>query len=134
MSQTSSLDGLQIFVVEDEAMVSTLLEDILRDFGCEVLGVAATVTDALARAAALPRIDIAILDVHLGGETVHPVADLLRARGVPLVFTTGFEPADLCQRYPESRLLNKPYRPEALAKLLGDLRDQAHHDRGERCT
>jgi CheY-like chemotaxis protein len=122
MSPDADLQGLQVFIVEDEAMVSLLLEDMLAEFGCTVVAVAATLSDALARAELTPEIDAAILDVHLGGETIYPVADLLRRRGVPFVFSTGYGPADLRQRYPESRLLNKPYTPEALARVLGAFR------------
>jgi hypothetical protein len=38
------------------------------------------------------------------------------------VFSTGYGPADLAQRYPESRLLGKPYTPDALAAALAALR------------
>lgn len=121
----SRLFGLQVMIVEDEPLVSMMLEDVLTDFGCVVAGVAATVSDALSQAAATPAIDAAILDVHLGGETVYPVADLLDARGVPFVFSTGYGPADLRQRYPQSQLLDKPYTPEALANVLAGFLDEA---------
>jgi CheY-like chemotaxis protein len=114
----SSLLGLQVFLVEDEVMVALILEDMLAEFGCVLAGAAATVDEALAALAATPELDAAILDVNLGGEKVFPVADILAARGVPFVFSTGYGPADLHQRYPGCRLLNKPYRPEALAQLL----------------
>lgn len=117
----SALFGLQIFLVEDEAVVAAALEDMLAEFGCILAGAAANVADALAAVQATLDIDAAILDVNLGGEKVFSVADILVARNVPIVFSTGFGPADLAERYPDSRLLEKPYRPEALADLLGEL-------------
>ena len=117
----SALFGLQIFLVEDEAMVAATLEDMLAEFGCILAGAAANVTDALAAVQATSEIDAAILDVNLGGDKVFPVADILVDRDIPIVFSTGFGPADLAERYPESRLLEKPYQPEALAGLLVEL-------------
>jgi CheY-like chemotaxis protein len=115
-----ALIGLQVFVVEDEPAVAILLEDMLAEFGCVLAGQAATVTEALSAAKATDEIDGAILDVNLGGEKVFPVADLLVRRGVPIVFSTGYGPADILRRYPQSRLLHKPYPPEALARVLSD--------------
>jgi CheY-like chemotaxis protein len=123
----SALFGLQILLVEDEALVAATLEDMLADFGCTLAGAAATLTDALAAIQATFDIDAAILDVNLGGEKVFPVADILVGRNIPIVFSTGFGPADLAQRYPESRLLQKPYQPEALADLLIDLARRPLH-------
>ncbi|CAN7143839.1 response regulator [Phenylobacterium sp. LjRoot225] len=117
----TALFGLQILLVEDEAVVAATLEDMLAEFGCTLAGAAATLTEALTAIHAAFDIDAAILDVNLGGEKVFPVADILVGRNIPIVFSTGFGPADLTQRYPESRLLEKPYQPEALADLLVEL-------------
>ena len=96
---------------------------MLAGFGCIVAGVASTVGQALADVASTQQIDAAILDVHIGGELIFPVADALADREVPFVFSTGFGPSDLAQRYPESRVLAKPYASEALAEVLASLRD-----------
>lgn len=116
-----ALLGLEILLVEDEALVAALLEDMLAEFGCILAGAAATISEALATVEAAAVIDAAILDVNLGGEKVFPVADILVGRGVPIVFSTAYGPADLAERYPQARILQKPYRPEALAELLIDL-------------
>ena len=126
MSQHVGLYGLQVFVVEDEMMVSLMLEDMLEDFGCTIAGAAATVDDALSRLQSTLDIDAAILDVHVGGDMIFPVADILVKRGVPFVFSTGHGPADLPRRYPDSRLLNKPYSPEQLASVLEDFAHAGH--------
>lgn len=126
-SRTSAypaLFGLQIFLVEDEAMVAAMLEDMLAEFGCILAGAAASVADALAAVRATAEIDAAILDVNLGGQKVYPVADILVRRKVPIVFSTAYGPADLAKRYPQSRLLEKPYQPPALAELLVELARQ----------
>jgi CheY-like chemotaxis protein len=120
-----SLNGLQVFVVEDERLISMMLEMMLGDLGCVVAGVAATVDAALARVKAAQGIDAAILDVNIGGEKVFAVAEALLERGVPFVFSTGCGPADLAERYPNSRLLNKPYSPEQLARVLAAVTQEA---------
>ncbi|MGR4862344.1 response regulator [Caulobacter sp. LARHSG274] len=119
-----------MLVVEDELLLALMLEDMLADFGCVVAGPAETVAKALSLIAATTDIDAAILDVHIGGEMVFPVADALRDRRVPFVFSTGFGPSDLATRYPGSPLLAKPYPPEALASTLARLRGADPGDAG----
>ncbi len=114
------LYGLRVFVVEDEAMVAMMLEDMLADFGCIVMGVAGTVAQALERVTTSSMIDAAILDVNIGGEKIFPVADALTEREVPFVFSTGCSLGDLAERYPQSQTLAKPYLPETLASVLAD--------------
>jgi CheY-like chemotaxis protein len=116
-----ALLGLEILLVEDEAMVAAMLEDMLAEFGCILAGVAATLSEALAEIQTATAIDAAILDVNLHGEKVFPVADILASRGVPIVFSTAYDPGDLPERYPRARIIQKPYRPEALAELLIDI-------------
>src|SRR5215213_151250 len=79
------LKGLRILVVEDEAAISLLLEDMLLDFGCEVIGPAARLSAAL-EAVSRESLDIAILDVNVAGEPIYPVAEALDARKIPFVF------------------------------------------------
>jgi DNA-binding response OmpR family regulator len=85
----SPLQGTRVLVVEDEAMLSLSLEDMLRDLGCVVAGTAAKLDDALAMART-SEFDIALLDVNLGGKRVDPVAEALRERGTPIVYVTGY--------------------------------------------
>lgn len=116
-----ALFGLQVLVVEDEPMVAMVLEDMLADLGCTLAGSAATLSEALTAIAGGVEVDAAILDVNLGGQKIFPVADILAERGVPFVFSTGFGPSDLVERYPGHPLLHKPYRPEELAQVLVEI-------------
>jgi DNA-binding NtrC family response regulator len=75
----------RILVVEDEAMIAMLVEEMVLDFGSEVIGPTAKMGEAL-RLASDASLDTAILDVNVGGAVVYPVADLLRARDVPIIF------------------------------------------------
>ena len=88
----------RILVVEDEAMIAMLVEEMVLDFGSEVVGPAAKMEEAL-RLASDASLDAAILDVNVGGAVVYPVADLLRARGVPIIFATGYGAGELPSRF-----------------------------------
>ncbi len=113
------LQGLRMLVVEDEALVAMLVEDILAELGCVVVDVAGTLETGLAAAkASASSIDGAILDINLGGAKVFPIADLLQARGVKFVFATGYGVAGIEPRYASSPVLAKPFQREALEELL----------------
>lgn len=122
---SAAVQGMRVFLVEDEVLVALMLEDMLADLGCVLVGSADTVAQALSGIADSSALDAAILDVHLRGETVFPVADALLQKRVPFVFSTGFGPAELAMRYPSSHLLAKPYPAEALAQALASMRTAA---------
>ena len=102
------LEGRRVFVVEDETYVAFLLEDMLADLGCDVMPVASTVADALARVGA-GAIDVAVLDVNVAGSPVFPVAEVLQERGVPFVFSTGYGAVGLPERWRSSPVVPKPF-------------------------
>ncbi len=76
-------------VVEDESLVSMLIEDLLIDQGCHVVGPFSTV-DAALMAARDADLQLAVLDVNLHGERVYPVAEALEARGIPFLLLSGY--------------------------------------------
>jgi CheY-like chemotaxis protein len=111
------LNGLRILVVEDEAAISLLLEDMLLDFGCEVVGPAARLTAAL-DIAHRETLDLAILDVNVAGEPVYPVVEALEARKVPFVFSTGYGSAGIRDLYRDRPVLQKPFAQHDLRQKL----------------
>ena len=117
----SGLSGRRVLVVEDEVMVAWTLEDMLAELGCTVVGPAARVDQALAMIEA-EAVDAVVLDVNLNGEKSYPVADALAARGVPFVFSTGYNKNNLHTGYLGFPMLQKPFERsqlgDALAKLL----------------
>jgi len=121
MSALTDLAGLRVLVVEDEMMVSMLIEDMLSDLGCVVIGPAARLDEAIALAESTP-IDCAVLDVNLGGQPIFPLADILRAKGAPFAFATGYGDAGLRDVDKGSPVLQKPFRESDLARILGELR------------
>ena len=90
-----SRDPLVVLVVEDEFLLALDLELILERHGFRVLGPAATVAEALRLLEQGATPDVALLDVNLKGETVTPVAEALRARGVPFVLASAYDRAQL---------------------------------------
>ena len=118
-----SLSALKVLVVEDEALVSMLVEDMLSDLGCTVIGPAAEIEEAL-RLAGSADIDAALLDVNLGGRPIFPVADALKARGVPFAFASGYGEAGLSEGHRGALVLQKPFREADLRRVLENLAAQ----------
>jgi DNA-binding response OmpR family regulator len=115
--EDSILSGKKVLIVEDEAIISFLLEDMVTSLGCEDITLAGNVKNALAQIdAAQP--EAAILDVNLGGEMAYPVAETLRAIGVPFVFTTGYGRGGVKPEWAGYPVVQKPFNIEALGAAL----------------
>jgi len=108
----------RILVVEDEAIVAMLLEDMLAELGYEVVGPVTRLDRALdlARGAA---IDAAVLDVNLNGRDTYAVADALSARAIPFVFATGYGAKELAERFRGTPVTQKPFHRDDLERALG---------------
>jgi CheY-like chemotaxis protein len=102
------LSGTKIMVVEDDALVSMLLEENLRELGCEVVALADRLDDALDKAGK-ETMDVVMLDINLAGTLSYPVAGVLRLRGIPFVFATGYGTTGLPAEFQSSPVLSKPY-------------------------
>ena len=111
------LQGVRVLVVEDEAAISLLLEDMLLDFGCEVIGPAARLSAAL-DAVAREQVDLAILDVNVAGEPIYPVAEALAERSIPFVFSTGYGSAGIRDAFRDRPVLQKPFAQHDLKQKL----------------
>ena len=106
-----------MLVVEDEMMVSMLLEDMLSDIGCIPVGPARR-TEAALRLVGEGGFDIAILDVNLNGDETYPIADAVAARGIPFVFASGYSAGLLREKYKAIPLIQKPFRLRELEQTL----------------
>jgi DNA-binding NtrC family response regulator len=105
-------------VVEDSFLILMALEMLLEMNDVTIVGPASTVAEALALAQT-GGFDIAILDINLQDELVFPVADVLLARGTPMIFTTGYVPeAMLPERFKHMPAIQKPYETDALMALV----------------
>ena len=111
------LQGLRVLIVEDESLLAMLLEDMLADLGCKVIGSAATVAEAIeAIAGAAP--DVTILDIKLGAEKSFRVAEFLSGRGLPFVFATGYGDGQVDDPWRDHQVLQKPFVQDQLADAL----------------
>lgn len=110
------LKGKRILVVEDEALIAVMVEDMLTEMGSEIVGPAATIEEALRLARSEP-LDGAVLDVNVRGERIDPVAEMLMARGVPILFATGYGEVRL-QGNAAPTVIDKPYTQDKLARGL----------------
>jgi CheY-like chemotaxis protein len=116
--QRAALENRTILVLEDEMMVAMLLEDMLADLGCKVLGPVATVAPAL-ELLVCNTVDGALLDVNLSyGQSGYPVAEELTARGIPFAFVTGYGANTLNPLYRSRPTLQKPFHMAALTETL----------------
>jgi CheY-like chemotaxis protein len=81
--------AMSVLIVEDDAMIGTLLTEMLGELGYNVCAVAATEDDAVADAARhCP--NLMIVDEHLREGSGRSAVDrILRTRAVPCVFTSG---------------------------------------------
>lgn len=113
------LNGKRILVVEDEAIIAAFVEDILEELGATVVGPAYSVAQALKLATAEP-LDAAILDVNVRDESIVPVRDTLRGRGIPHVFATGYGAERSRDVTGGAPVVDKPYSRERIAKALAD--------------
>ena len=110
--------GRRVLIVEDESLVAMLLETILEDMGCVPVGPASTVDEGLQMVAEGERIDAALLDVNVAGRQVFPIAEALRERGVPFVFSTGYGEGGLPDEWRGLPTLQKPFTEAAVRDAL----------------
>lgn len=130
-----SLQGLNILIVEDEAAVSFLVEDMLQDLGCTAVWHASSVKEALAILAD-HRPDAAVLDVNLRDELAYPVAERLDALGIPFIFATGYGRQGIPSDWLIKPVVQKPFDADALRDALNLVlwreRNEAKNDQSNR--
>ncbi|MDZ4777856.1 MAG: response regulator [Alphaproteobacteria bacterium] len=100
--------SLRVILVEDEALIAMIIEEMISDLGCTAIGPAATLDEALSLVASTTDADCALLDINLRGASSWPIADALRAKGVPFAFVSGYGPAGLEPKYKGETVLAKP--------------------------
>lgn len=109
--------GIRVLVVEDEGAVAMLIEEMLEESGCEVVASVARLGTACA-VASTAEIDLAMLDVNLAGELVFPVAEILRDRNIPFVFSTGYGASGIPSEFSQCHVLHKPFSDSDLQEKI----------------
>ena len=114
------MTGASVLVVEDEFLIAADTQDVLTDLGYRVVGPALTLSEGLA-AAERGGFEAALLDVNLTDGTSRPIAELLRERGVPFAYVTGYGSSVNRRDFPAAPVYSKPVDEAELADALAML-------------
>jgi len=105
--------GNRVLLAEDEGVLGLMMRDTLVEQGFSVVGPFAKTGEAIA-AARDGQVHAAVLDINLDGEMIYPVAEVLKGRGVPFVFVSGYEADSIDVRFSRIPVLRKPIERQAL--------------------
>lgn len=115
---------MRVLIVEDEYLVAQDIAAILAEAGCEIVGIAGSVTEALRRLDD-EGCDAAVLDGNLHGLTSEPVAAALQQHGSPFLMLSGYAADQRHWVSAEAPYLAKPYRSaDLVAAVLALQRDR----------
>ena len=106
-----------VLIIEDEVLIAMVLEDMLEIAGHVVIATAASIAEAEAAVDA-GGFDLVIADVHLGSDSIYPLADRIVAAGIPLILSTGSHRDQLPARFAAMPVLEKPYTLAAVETVL----------------
>jgi len=116
------LKGRKILVVEDSPVVGPFTADLLEDLGCEVVGPAPNMAAARELVEA-GDFDAALMDIHIRGERVFNLCEMLAARDIPFVFTSGYADRSMPEKWEDRPRVQKPYTLDQIEKALTALFD-----------
>jgi DNA-binding response OmpR family regulator len=117
MTAAAGPKGGSVFLVEDEVMIRMMVADMLEELGYKIAAEAGDIAEAL-RLAQSVDFDFAILDVNVNGKVISPVADVIRAKGRPFIFATGYGSSGLPEQYRDRPALQKPFQLDALGRTI----------------
>lgn len=121
--QTANIVGLRLLIVEDALLLALELEAGLIEAGAIVVGAAGDLAEAMTMVGR--EMDAAVLDANLNGESVRPVAEALIARGVPIVFATGYGDDKIMPETFGAPVIRKPYDVTQIAAALAEVAGRA---------
>lgn len=116
--RAGAIAGLKVLIVEDSLLLAMELEAGLEDSGVEVVGCAAELGEALSMLEL--GFDAAVLDADLNGQSVAPVAEVLRKEGRPFVFATGYADKAAPMGF-DAPIVRKPYNVHQIARALASV-------------
>uniref|UniRef100_B0T248 histidine kinase n=1 Tax=Caulobacter sp. (strain K31) TaxID=366602 RepID=B0T248_CAUSK len=116
--RAGDIAGLRVLIVEDSLLLAMELEAGLEDSGVEVVGCAAELSEALQMLEL--SFDAAVLDADLNGQSVAPVAEILRREGRPFVFATGYADKAAPMGF-DAPIVRKPYNVHQIARALASV-------------
>jgi CheY-like chemotaxis protein len=121
VEQSGPLQGTRILVIDDEFLIATVIEDILRQAGAEDVVIAVNMQEAR-EALAERTLDLAMIDIQLdGSDSGLSLGKLAIARNIPFIFLTGYSRVVLPEGFAAVPVLTKPYIPRTLVEALSDV-------------
>jgi CheY-like chemotaxis protein len=106
-----------VFLVEDEAMIRMMVADMLEELGHTVAAEAGRIEQAIELATS-SEFDLAILDMNLAGNLTFPVAEIIRARDLPVIFASGYGHLAAPEEYRGYPWLQKPFTVSQLERQI----------------
>ena len=91
-----------VFLVEDEALIRMMVAGMVEELGHRVVAAAGSIKEANALAQSA-QFDVAILDINIAGQTIFPIAEILKIRNLPFIFASGYGTTGLPDTFSERR-------------------------------
>ena len=111
----------RILVVEDSALVLMMIKDMFGKLDWKMVGPATRLAAALALARREP-MDAALLDINLDGEMSWDVAVVLKERGIPFMFSTGYDVSNVIPEHlAGAPIIGKPFHIDELERCLREM-------------
>ena len=101
-------------------MVGPFTAELIEELGCEVVGPAPNMA-AAREMIEQGGFDAAIMDVHIRGERVFPLCELLEQQLVPFALTSGYADWSMPDKWADRPRLQKPYTFEDVRAVVSDL-------------
>lgn len=112
---------LRFMILDDEIIVALDVEHMLTDLGHCVVGTANRMDGGM-KIAQESDLDMAILDINVRGVLSFPIAEILRSRGVPVIFASGYGQRGLIDAFRDAHVLTKPFDMDGLARIVAQAR------------
>lgn len=116
-----ALDGWRVLVIEDDYYLATDEQNALQTAGAQVVGPCARASEAMLLVDG-GRVDCALVDINLGHGPSFEAATVLRARGIPFLFTTGYDATTIPDEFADVARLEKPIGDKELIEAIALLR------------
>ncbi|BAU93176.1 hypothetical protein MPPM_4571 [Methylorubrum populi] len=126
MAERQQLLDTKVLIVEDEYLIMDEVKRIVEAAGGIVVGAHGNLDDDVFERSAL-RTDIAMLDINVRGKMIYPLADVLRERGVPFIFATGYDFESIPDKFASVPRIQKPFDADELVNALADTRTRTSH-------
>ena len=111
----------KVLIIEDEPIIALDLENLVTELGHQVVAIAATKDDAVAKAKS-ERPGLVLADINLGegGSGIDAVSEILASFDIPVIFITAYPEKLLTGERPEpTYLIAKPFLPETVQATVG---------------